>query len=90
MLFKTTQNNISSLFNDSSDGFYTFIEVFSNKEREILVNEAKDSYVFVISIDQIEMLLMISFKSKIIKSNHNVFNDVLYGKLINFNQNPLR
>ena len=24
MLIKTTQNNISSLFHDSSDGFYTF------------------------------------------------------------------
>ena len=39
ILIKTTQNNISSLFHDSSDGFYTFIQILSNHEREILVKK---------------------------------------------------
>ena len=64
--------------------------ILSNYEKEILANKAKDLYGFVINKDQILMLLLITFKCKIIISIINAENKVLIGKANHFGRNPLR
>ena len=49
---QTTQNKISCLFHDFSDGFYNFIQILSNYGREI-ANQAKELYGIVVKKYQI-------------------------------------
>lgn len=90
VFIKTTQNNISRLFHESLDGFYTFIRVLSNLERELLADKAKEIYKLNISKEQILNLPLITFQCFLNIPNYIAKNKVFIGKVHRFNQNPLR
>jgi hypothetical protein len=81
--------SISNIFHFSTEGFYTYVEMLTKIQRQILLKTIKNKYQVDISIDQLVNLVLSRFQCKL-----NLFSSgikmMLIGEVTEFQTFPLR
>jgi hypothetical protein len=85
---KSKISKIESLFHFIPEGFYTYIQMLTNQQRQVLSEEATKQYKINIESNQIESMILSNLTCKIVL--YDKMNKIeLHGEVSTFNKFPL-